>query len=383
MLKKAARGHSGSRCGRLGLFLTLFVVLLMGGLALGGTGVAARMPPPQPADTLRVVTKPLEPFVIMGEDGDLSGFSVDLWAAIAAELALDYEWVYVEKVTDQLQAVQEGRAEVAIAGISMTPEREQLVDFTHPYFNAGLRILTRGQAAGTSVFSIITNVFSPALLQVLGIGLLTLVVMAHVIWLVERGGNEAMPRAYLPGIWESLWWSLSTIATFEYGDREKPRALVKRLLAMFWVVLSIILIAQFTAAVTASLTVKQLTAGIGGPDDLPGKRIATVTGSTAATFLEENGFAYTPVARIEDAYPLLVQSRVDAIVYDSPVLIYYAQNKGKGLVQVAGPIFKAETYGIALPAGSPLRKPINATILELRRDGTYDELYEKWFGSVR
>jgi ABC-type amino acid transport substrate-binding protein len=59
---------------------------------------------------------------------------------------------------------RKGGPRFAITGISMTPEREQLVDFTHPYFNAGLRILTRGQAAGTSVFSIITNVFSPALL---------------------------------------------------------------------------------------------------------------------------------------------------------------------------------------------------------------------------
>jgi len=47
---------------------------------------------------------------------------------------------------------------------------------------------------------------------------------------------------------------------------------------------------------------------------------------------------------------------------------------------VVGPIFQDESYGIALPTGSPLREPINEALLTLRQDGTYDAICERWFG---
>jgi polar amino acid transport system substrate-binding protein len=213
----------------------------------------------------------------------------------------------------------------------------------------------------------------------LGLGFLTLVAIAHIIWLVERRSNEDIPKAYLPGIWESLWWSLQIIAIFEYGD-EKPRSTFKRLFAMMLIVFGIILIAQFTASITASLTVKQLSGVIEGPADLPGKRIGAVTGSTAASYLERMTVSYTGVERIEDAYAMIENDRLDAVVYDSPVLLYYAINGGKGKVQVVGPIFERETYGIALPTGSDLREPINNELLRLRQNGIYDQIYQKWFG---
>ena len=48
--------------------------------------------------------------------------------------------------------------------------------------------------------------------------------------------------------------------------------------------------------------------------------------------------------------------------------------------QLAGPAFQHESYGIALPSGSELVEPINLALLELREDGTYAQLYRKWFG---
>jgi ABC-type amino acid transport substrate-binding protein len=261
----------------------------------------------------------------------------------------------------------------------MTPEREQVIDFTHPYFDAGLQIMTSTKPSLTpaSLYSIIV---SPALMRILGLGFLTLLLMAHIIWLAERKSNGNMPKTYLSGIWESLWWSLSTIATLEYGDKEKPIGIFKRVMAMVFVVFGIILIAQFTASITASLTVEQLTGLINGPADLPGTRVATVNGSTAASHLESMGVSYTGVERIEDAYTLLESDRLDAVVFDAPVLLYYANNEGKGKVQVIGSIFKRETYGIALPTGSSLREPINNELLRLRQNGTYDQIYQKWFG---
>jgi len=91
---------------------------------------------------------------------------------------------------------------------------------------------------------------------------------------------------------------------------------------------------------------------------------------------------YQSVARIEDAYALLKQGAIQAIVYDAPVLAYYANTEGKGEVQVVGGVFKEETYGIALPTGSPLRKTINEALLQLRQDGTLEDLQTRYFGDA-
>ena len=100
----------------------------------------------QQGQTLRVATKELAPFVIKNPDGTFRGFSIDLWDEVARRLNLEYQWVDAQTVGNQLQSVQDGTADVAVAGISMTPQREQLVDFSHPIFRSGLQIM--GQAGG-------------------------------------------------------------------------------------------------------------------------------------------------------------------------------------------------------------------------------------------
>ena len=62
------------------------------------------------------------------------------------------------------------------------------------------------------------------------------------------------------------------------------------------------------------------------------------------------------------------------------VLLYCASHEGKGKVQVVGPIFRKENYGIVFPDKSPLRKRVNEALLKLRENGAYDQLYKKWFG---
>ena len=45
-----------------------------------------------------------------------------------------------------------------------------------------------------------------------------------------------------------------------------------------------------------------------------------------------------------------------------------------------GQIFRKESYGIVFPTDSPYRKRVNEVLLNLKEDGTYDRLYQKWFG---
>jgi polar amino acid transport system substrate-binding protein len=68
-------------------------------------------------------------------------------------------------------------------------------------------------------------------------------------------------------------------------------------------------------------------------------------------------------------------------VFDAPILLYDAADDGQGKVQLAGNIFRKESYAIALLNGSPDRKPINNTLLSLQENGKYQEIYDKWFSN--
>ena len=61
--------------------------------------------------------------------------------------------------------------------------------------------------------------------------------------------------------------------------------------------------------------------------------------------------------------------------------VFYAAHDGKGKAQVVGDVFRKESYGIVFLPNSRLRKPIDAALLALKEDGTYQTLYDKWFST--
>ena len=83
------------------------------------------------------------------------------------------------------------------------------------------------------------------------------------------------------------------------------------------------------------------------------------------------------------AIAALENKQLDAVVFDSPVLLYYAATQGRSKVQIVGPMLRKENYGILFPRGSALRKPVNEALLTLRENGTYDALYAKWFSPTQ
>lgn len=332
-------------------------------------------------EKLRVATRLVRPFVFE-ENGRLGGFSIELWQEIARQLNVQTEFVVKPTVRDLLASVNDREAHLGIAAISITAERELRWDFSQPMFDSGLQILTRVQAGGASalVEAIVANLFSAAVLPYVSGVALILILIAHLVWLVERRNPTGMlsHRSYYPGIFEACWWAASTLAT--QAD-QMPRAALARVVAVFWMFASVVFIAYFTATVTSNLTVQQLQGEINGPNDLPGKRVATVKGSTSAEYLRQHNVEPREFARVEEAFQALLAGEADAVVYDAPVLLYFASHEGKGRVQTVGSIFRKENYGIVFPDKSPLRKRVNEALLKLKESGKYDELYGKWFGA--
>mgnify|MGYP000644558537 FL=1 len=88
-----------------------------------------------------------------------------------------------------------------------------------------------------------------------------------------------------------------------------------------------------------------------------------------------------PAKSIDQAYEKLLNEEVQALVFDAPTILYYARNKGAGRVSVVGPLFDIQYYGFLFPQGSELRESVNRALLKLRKNGIYDKLHNKWFGS--
>ena len=329
--------------------------------------------------TLEVATREVTPFVFQ-ENGRLTGFSIELWQEIAKQMNVKWRFIVKPTVKELLDSVNSREAELGISAISITATRELQWDFSQPMFDAGLQILAPVQSSQGNVMSmLLANVFSAAILPFLGVVLLIILIPAHLVWFFEQRHPTGMlaHRNYFPGIFETCWWAASTLAT--QAD-QMPRAAFARVIAVVWMFASVVFIAYFTAAVTSSLTVQQLHGEINGPDDLPGKRVASVRGSTSVEYLRQHNVDAAEYAKVEDAFQALEQAQVDAVVYDAPVLLYYASHQGKNKFQTVGTIFRKESYGIAFPPNSPYRKPTNEALLKLKENGTYDQLYQKWFG---
>ena len=331
----------------------------------------------QPTGKVRVATRVVKPFVFE-QGGKLVGFSIDLWQHIADHMNVKSEFLIKPTVADLLSSITSNEAQVGIAAISITAERDKLFDFSHPMFDSGLQILVRAQTGRESITNLISAFFTTIFLPLAGAVLGLLILPAHIVWYFERRrrtGLVSNPN-YFPGIFEAYWWAAATLAT--QAD-QMPRSVGGRIVAVIWMFAAVIFIAYFTATVTSSLTVDRLRGDIRGPEDLPGKRVASVTGSTSLEYLRRQNIEVADFKNIDEACKALVDGHVDAVLYDAPVLLYFASHEANGKVEVVGPVFRKESYGIVFPQNSAYRKRVNEALLTLRENGTYDKLYQNWF----
>ena len=320
--------------------------------------------------TPRVGIKPLDPFVNRDGAAHYSGFSIELWDEVARRngWATSYQWY--DTLPALLDDVTASKIDVAIAGISITREREARLDFTYPMFNAGLQVLA-AQRSDQSLLDRLGTFVSPTLGLYL-VGLIAVMFLAgNVVWLFQR------QHRYFAGVGHGMF---KAAAIGLVGEPEHP---ISRAVSVVWIVLGICFVSMFTATLTTELTVQQITGNIRGVSDLVGKQVVTVKGSTAAAYLTERRIDFDGVDTVEEAFARLDGAEADAMVFDAPVLQHHVQVTGSDRLALVGNVFQREDYGIALPAGSALRKSINATLLEMRADGSYDRLYEHYFGRVR
>jgi polar amino acid transport system substrate-binding protein len=366
-------------------WMRVAAVLLLGMFGSMAWAQEAAQTPSAPvqAQSLTVVTRELPPFII--KEGDaITGFSAELWQELATRTGVSFTWLERKNVTEILKTIEEGEADVGIAAISITSEREQRFDFSQPMFEAGLQVMVPDEADNSfSPWTVLNYFTSGAMPYLLGILALLILIPGHIVWWAERNhDNSPFSRHYFPGIFHAMGWALSAAAG---QQNDSPRSRLGRITSIAAVFVSLLFLTYWQAELTSSFTVQQLQGGIQGPDDLPGKRIGTTQGSTAALWVGQHQGKLTEYQKIAEAFTELEKGNLDAIVYDSPVLLYHAATAGRGRMRVVGPVFKKENYGIVfprttvLPRQRDLRKLVNEALLKMREDGTYDRLYTRWF----
>jgi len=332
---------------------------------------------------LRVAVGVVPPFVMQQEGKPPTGFSIDLWNAVASKLKTSTSYQMFPDVASVVDAIKSKIVDVVAAPVVITAERDEWMDFSLPIVQTGWQVMVRdtGQtAAPNPLADLVDLLFSKTTALWLGIALILVLIPANLVWLFERRREDGIlgDRRYFPGIFEAVYWALSCLTA---QAEAMPHQWIARAFSVFWMFAGVVFVAFYTAQLTTTLTVRQIQGAISGPDGLPGKQVATVANSPTADYLRAKKAQVLEFQNLDQMFQALLSKKADAAVFSAPALLYYAAHEGKGLVKTVGPEFNVGPIGFVVQLNSPLRRRINGALLALREDGTYQQIYNKWFGA--
>ena len=328
------------------------------------------------AENLDVITVTRPPFSMV-ENGKDTGFSIELLDEVTQSLGWTYSVNRVQSFSEMLTAVENGSADAAVANISITASREAVLDFSQPIFEAGLQIMTPSDQSTNSIWSILLSrdlvlaIFG-AFALLLGGGML--------MWYLERRHQEYFDLNAREAMFPAFWWALNLVVNGGFEERQ-PRTPLGRLFGVFLVISSLFFVSVFVARITAAMTIDAIQANVADINDLYGKSVGTISGSTADDFLSKRDINFSGYTDIDPLITAFENGDIDAVVFDAPILAYYVNAQQDSNARLVGKVFLPENYGFALPSNSPLSEQINQSLLELRENGTYNRVYKKWFGN--
>ncbi|ABK04181.1 amino acid ABC transporter substrate-binding protein, PAAT family [Arthrobacter sp. FB24] len=120
------------------------------------------------------------------------------------------------------------------------------------------------------------------------------------------------------------------------------------------------------------------------PEDVKGKKVCSVTGSTpAATIVEKYGAELVPAATYSACLEPLRNKQVEAITTDNVILAGFVDKEPEAFKLASDETFTKEPYGIGLKKDDTVfRNWINDQLEEFSRDGSYKKAWEATAGSV-
>ncbi|XP_061771066.1 glutamate receptor ionotropic, kainate 5 isoform X1 [Nerophis ophidion] len=371
------------------------------------------------ANKTLVVTTILENPYVMRKDNyqdfhgneQYEGFCVDMLRELADILKFSFR---IKLVDDGLYGAPEPngswtgmvgelinrKADLAVAGFTITSEREKVIDFSKPFMTLGISILYRVHLGRKPGYFSFLDPFSPAVWLFM---LLAYLAVSCVLFLAARLSpyewynphpclrerRDMLENQYTLG--NSLWFPVGGF--MQQGSEIMPRALSTRCVSGVWWAFTLIIISSYTANLAAFLTVQRMEAPIESPDDLADQtniEYGTIHGGSTMTFFMNSryqtyqrmwNYMYSKqpsvfVKSTEEGIARVVNSKY-AFLMESTMNEYH-RGLNCNLTQIGG-LLDTKGYGIGMPLGSPFRDEITLAILQLQENNRLEILKRRWW----
>ncbi|XP_065602855.1 glutamate receptor ionotropic, delta-1 isoform X2 [Cyrtonyx montezumae] len=368
--------------------------------------------------TLKVVTVLEEPFVmvaenILGQPKRYKGFSIDVLDALAKNLGFKYE-IYQAPDGKYGQQLQNGswngmigelinkRADLAISAITITPERESVVDFSKRYMDYSVGILIKKPEEKINIFSLFAP-FDFAVWACIAAAIPIVGVLIFVLNRIQavRAQNASQPSPSASSTLHSAIWVVYG-AFVQQGGESTVNSVAMRIVMGSWWLFTLIVCSSYTANLAAFLTVSRMDNPIRTFQDLSKQMdisYGTVRDSAVYEYFkakgtnpleQDNTFAelWRTISK-NNGMDNCVSNPSEGIrkakkgnyafLWDVTVVEYAALTDDECSVTVIGNSISSKGYGIALQHGSPYRDLFSQRILELQESGDLDVLKQKWW----
>jgi ABC-type amino acid transport substrate-binding protein len=359
--------------------LQAFIVLLVLALTClrAQAQPAAPINPPMPDRELVIATREVPPFAMKQKDGTWRGISIDLWRRVADQLHLRYRFAEATTNPEIIEGVAKGSFDGAIAALTITSARAKMVDFTLPYYTAGLGVaVSTGEARWLSIFRAL---LSFGFFQAVGVLLGLAMCVGFLVWLLERRQTDHFSGG-AKGLGTGFWWSASAMTQAGGGD-QAPATLAGRVVAIGWMIASVVAVAVFTAGITSALTKRELQGVVQSANDLRHVRVGAITGSASMTYLDRERIPHRSFTNAYEAMGALQAGALDAFVYDKPLLTWIVLQDFSTTARVLDIILEHENYAIAFPKSSaPLSRAFDGPLLETVESDWWDDTLFKYLG---
>ncbi|XP_072857618.1 glutamate receptor 2 isoform X5 [Pogona vitticeps] len=374
--------------------------------------------------TIIVTTIMESPYVMAKKNIDMlegndryEGYCVDLAAEIAKHCGFKYKLTIVAdgkygardaetKIWNGMVGeLVYGKADIAIAPLTITLVREEVIDFSKPFMSLGISIMIKKpQKSKPGVFSFLDplayEIWMCIVFAYIGVSVVLFLVsrFSPYEWHTEEfeDGRETQSNESTNefGIFNSLWFSLG--AFMQQGCDISPRSLSGRIVGGVWWFFTLIIISSYTANLAAFLTVERMVSPIESAEDLSKQtEIAYGTldsGSTKEFFRRSKIQVFDKMwTYMKSAEPsVFVRTTAEGVarvrkskgkyayLLESTMNEYIEQRKPCDTMKVGGNL-DSKGYGIATPKGSSLRNAVNLAVLKLNEQGLLDKLKNKWW----
>lgn len=362
---------------------------------------------------LNILTVQVPPFMIAEEvDGKVkfSGFCVDLLDKLSEELSFKYELhlspdgVYgIANITGHwtgmIGEVIAGKADLAIADITITENRERVTDFTLPFMTAGLVAVTkRGEPRSPGG---IWSFFLPLTREVWIYVLLATACTIFVMYISARlsfrewtiaddgKGGECMINRF--NLFNCFLFVLTTL--LHQRVSLDPRAPATRTLAGFWYFFTFIVLAIVVSNLCESILWQDSGPDYDTVDELLRSRgftyIAIRSGSTRAFLQHSHVPLHQKLSQFVEQSgrnnPNTISEGLDRVRNEDKVAFIMEHASAAYAVQEDCGLSMTDTfvhhlsYGIVTPRGSTYRSMLSEGILKLQEDGRLQWLQERWW----